>query len=321
MRELGGDRPEGAPRITGEDEGQESGVSEGETGGSPMALPADLLIRSVVPGDNRQRPPWLAMVAAALMHALALLAIVISWLHPAALPREPAVIPVQVVFAPPPAPPPPPPVPAAPVPKPAASLAYRESGPDQRTTAPPPAETPAPEPATPPPPTLASTPAEKEAPPPPPEKPTPAPEKQAQESAKPSPHKDVARLEPSRKEAETMRAPHQEPPRHLNVEPGERFESGDPYLNQLHALIERHRIYPRVVGPFGLLAEGTAVYDVALDRSGRVISMRLDHSSGVAGIDQAVESMIRSSLPFPPLPDDYPDEVPISIAIRLFPPS
>ncbi|MGO8916233.1 MAG: TonB family protein [Stellaceae bacterium] len=131
----------------------------------------------------------------------------------------------------------------------------------------------------------------------------------------------MARLEPPKKEAETMRALRPAPPRHLDVEPGERFESGDPYLNQLHALIERHRIYPRVVGPFGLPAEGTAVYDVAVDRSGRIIGMQLDHSSGVAGIDQAVESMIRSSLPFPPLPADYPDEISIVVTIRLFPPS
>ncbi len=321
MAELSGDSPKRVSRITGEDDGQESGVSEAETSGSPMTLPADLLMRSVGPGDSRQRPPWLAVLAAALMHALALLALIIAWLHPAVLPREPDVIPVQVVFAPPPPPPPPPPVPAEPAPKPAPSLAYRESGPDQRTTAPPPAEMPAPEPAAPPPPASASTPAEKDAPPPPPEKPTPRPEKQPQESAKPSPHKDLARLEPPKTESETIRAPRPAPPRHLNVEPGERFESGDPYLNQLHALIERHRIYPRVVGPFGLPAEGRAVYDLVLDRAGRVIGMRLDHSSGVAGIDQAVESMIRSSLPFPPLPADYPDEVNIVVAIRLFPPS
>ncbi|HXZ02277.1 MAG TPA: TonB C-terminal domain-containing protein [Stellaceae bacterium] len=291
-------------------------MSEGETSGSPMILPADWFIRTVESDEKRQRPPWLAMVAAALMHALVLLAVIMSWLYPTVPPSEPDVIPVKVVFAPPPAPPPP--VPAEPAPKAAPSLAYRESGPDQRTTAPPPAEMPAPEPATPPPPTSAATPAEKE-PPPPPEK--PAPEKQPQESAKPSPHKDLARLEPPKKEAETMRAPRLAPPRRLDVEPGERFESGDPYLNQLHALIERHRIYPRVVGTFGLLAEGMAAYDVLLDRSGRIIGMRLSHSSGIAGIDQAVEGMIRSSLPFPPLPADYPDEVNIVVAIRLFPPS
>jgi TonB family protein len=294
-------------------------VSEGEAGGSPMALPAEVLIRDVEPGNDRQPLPWLAMAAAALMHALVLLSLIINWSHPTALPRAPPVIPVQLVVAPPPPAPPPPP--AAPAPKPPTPLAYRESGPDQHTTAPPPADTPAPEPATPPPPAPDSTPAEKQVPPPPPEKPAPALEKQPQESAKPPPRKDVARLEPPRKEAETMRAMRPAPLRRLDVEPGERFESGDPYLNQLNALIERHRIYPRVMGPFGLPAEGTAIYTVAVDRSGRVLGMQLGRSSGIAGIDQAVESMIRNSLPFPPLPADYPDETVIEVAIRLFPPS
>lgn len=297
-------------------------MTEGETSGSPLTLPADLFLRSVEPRGTRQRPPWLAMLAAALMHVLVLLWLLLDWSHPPVLPEEPKVVPVQVVMAPPTPPPAPAPAPApAPTPKPQPVPTYRESGADQRTTAPPPADTSAPEQAAPPPPELQK--AEEETPPPPPEKPTPAPEKQPAppESAKSSPRKDLARLEPPRKEAETLQALRPSPPRHLNVEPGERLESGDPYLNQLHALIERHRIYPRVVGPFGLPAEGTAIYEVALDRSGKIIGMRLSHSSGITGIDQAVESMIRSSLPFPPLPADYPDEVPIDITIHLFPPS
>lgn len=296
-------------------------MSEGETNVSPMTLPADLPIRSVEPGRDRQAPPWLALVAAALIHALVLLLLIITWLYPPSLPQEPAVVPVKVVFAPPPTPPPPPPAPAAPAPKPPPPLAYRESGPDQHTTAPPPADMPAPEQAAPPPPKEESKATEKETPAPPPEKPVPAPEKQPQESAKPTPHKEVARLEPPKKEAEAPRAQRPAPTRRLNIEPGERLESGDPYLNQLHALIERHRVYPRVTGSFGLPAEGAAVYDVALDRAGHIVGMRLNHSSGIPGIDQAVEGMIQSSLPFPPLPADYPDVVVIEVGIRLFPPS
>ncbi len=299
-------------------------MTEGETGGSPIALPAGLLIGDVELGSNRERLPWLAMLAAALLHALVVLWLTVDWSHPTNLPKEPVVVPVKIVLAPPPPPPPAPSPMPVPAPKPAPpSLAYRESGADQRTTAPPPAETAAPETAAPPPPAPEVSQPEKETPPPPPEKPTPTPERQPapQESAKPVPHKEIARLEPPKKKAETPQALRVAPQRHLNVEPGERFESGDPYLNQLHALIERHRVYPRVMGPLGLPAEGTAVYDIALDRSGQIVGMRLDQSSGIAGIDQAVESMIRSSLPFPPLPADYPDEVGITVAIRLFPPS
>jgi len=286
-------------------------VSEGETGGSPMALPADVLIRDIEVGKRRQAVPWLAMIAAALLHSLALVALIMDWSHPARVLPEPDVIPVQVVFAPPAI--------SAPAPIPAAPLAYRESGADQRTTSPPPAETPAPEEAAPrPPATEQAEPSQK----PPQEQPAPTAEKSApQDTAKPAPRKDVARLEPPKREAETQRAPRPAPLRRLNVQPGERFETGDPYLNQLHTLIERHRVYPRVMGPFGLPAEGTAVYDVALDRSGRIIAIKLEKSSGIAGIDQAVESMIRGSLPFPPLPTDYPDEIGIVVAIRVFPPS
>ncbi len=193
---TGGDKTPRGGRITGAEQGRENGVTEGETGGSPIALPAGLLIDEVEPASSRERPPWLAMLAAALLHALAVLWIVVDWSHPATLPKEPVIVPVRVVLAPP-APPPPPPVPVpTPAPKPASpSLAYRESGPDQRTTAPPPAETKAPEAAAPPPPAPEVPRPEKEAPPPPPqEKPIP-PEKQPapQDSAKPLPNKEVAR--------------------------------------------------------------------------------------------------------------------------------
>jgi len=294
-------------------------VSEGETGGSPLALPADMLIGKVVVPKDREPFPWLALLAAATLHLLVLLSFIVDWSHPVPL-TEPKVVPVRIVFARPHPPPPPPPAATAPAPKPA-PLSYRESGPDQRTTAPPPAETTAKEAAAPPPPAPEQPAPDKNAPPPPPEKPVPAPDKPpAPEKVKPIPHKEVARLEPQKKEAPTPRAAILSPRRRLNVEPGERFETGDPYLNELHARIERHRVYPHIIGQFGLPVEGTAVYDIAIDRSGRVLGMRLARSSGVAGIDQAVAGMIRDSLPFPPLPSNYPDRVGIEVSIRLFPP-
>lgn len=292
-------------------------MSEGETGGSPLTLPTDSLARSVEP-SRRQPLPWFAIVAAALLHALVLISLVIDWSHPPRAPTEPHIVPVKVVFAPPP----PPPAATAPMPPPPPKpFGYREAGADQRTTAPPSAQEPAPEPAATPPPAPDQAKPEPQPPAPPPEKPAPQALAREQESAKPTPHKQVARLEPQQKEAPKPRAPHLDTLKRLNVEPGERFETGDPYLNRLQALIERHRTYPRVIGPFGLPVEGTAVYDLALDRSGKIISLTLEHSSGVAGIDRAVGDMIRNSLPFPPLPPDYPDGVGIVVAIRLFPPS
>jgi protein TonB len=291
-------------------------VNEGGTGGSPIALPAEMVVRSIEPGEDRAPLPWLPILAAGLLHALILLWLVSDWSHPAPLPPEPQPIPVQIVLAAPH--PKPPPAPAAPKPAP---LSYRQSGPDQETRAPPPAEATAPEAATPPPAAPDLTSPAKPAPPPPPEKPTPAGElpTSAAKSAKPVPHKQVARLEPPKKEAPTLQAPRLAPLRRLNIAPGKHAETGDPYLNRLHALIEEHRVYPRILGQFGLPVEGTAVFDVAVDRSGQVIAMRLAQSSGVPGIDKDVETMIRSSLPFPPLPPDYPDRVGIVVSIRLFP--
>lgn len=294
-------------------------MSEGETGGSPLTLPTDSLARSVEPG-RRQPLPWLAIVAAALLHALVLILLVIDWSHPPRAPTEPQIVPVKIVFAPPP---PPPAAPAPALPPPPKPFGYRESGPGQRTTAPPSAQALAPEPAATPPPAPDQAKPEPQPPAPPPEKPKPAPQALAreQESAKPTPRKQVARLEPQQKEAAKPRAPHLNAPRRLDIEPGERFESGDPYFNQLHALIEQHRVYPRVIGPFGLPVEGAAVYGMLLDRSGKIIVLQLEQSSGVAGIDRAVEDMIRNSAPFPPLPPDYPDRLGVDVTIRLSPPS
>src|ERR1700724_3579196 len=151
----------GEGRASPPDQSQESMVSEADTGGSPMALPGALLIRRDRASD--EKPPCFVIVVAALLHALVLIWFFIDWSHPPVLPREPEVIPVQVVFAPPPPPP--------------------------AVVAPP----------TPPPPEIQKP---ETSPPEPPESPTALPEKPAApvETAKPKPSKEVARLEPPKKE-------------------------------------------------------------------------------------------------------------------------
>jgi len=274
---------------------------------------------TVLPSESRplgeRRPsalPWRGMTVSLTLHALLLVLLVIylnlDWRQP-----EPKVVPVQLVVQPPP--PPPPPAPALPQvpPPPPTPLTYRESGPGDRTVAPPPAETVAPELASPPPAQLTE---EQPQPAAPPEKPTvPA------EIPKPKPKHEVARLEPPKREAEKPQAPHLAPALQFKVAPGERLETGDPYLNQLRATVERHRIYPRVVGQFGLPVEGTATYEMLLDRSGRLLGIRLQHSSGTPGIDQAGETMLRDSQPFPPPPANFPDPLPLTVSLRLYPPS
>ncbi len=279
-------------------------VSVSGTGGLPLIGPADAVVHRSAGRIASAELPWAGIAAAALQHLALLAWLLLDRSEPLRLDHKPVAIPVSLVFAAPPETPA-----SAPPP-----LANAESGPDQRTTLPPPSDSVAPEPATPPQPAPQS--AAPEPAPVPAEKPSPR-----HQATQPKPSKEVARLEPAKRESDTLQAPSRAPLRRLNVAPGERLETGDPYLNQLHDLIERHRVYPRVMGPFGLPVEGTAVFGMALDRSGRVLEMRLEHSSGAAGIDHAVENMIRSSVPFPPLPSNYPDAVVIVVTVRLFPPS
>jgi periplasmic protein TonB len=282
----------------------------------PILLPVDLPTRDL---DRRKKDrwtwqEWLAVAAAALLHAAVILWLFIDW--PAAEPaQEPEAVPVKIVFAPPPPPPAPQPVPT---PQPPASFLGNQSGKDERTTAPPPAETQADEATKPPP----SQPEPKPDP-----KPTEVPTTPPADSglatppppAKPKPPKAVARLDP-RKEADTARAPHPAPERQIRVEPDDQERTGDPYLNHARDLIEDHRVYPRVLGQFGLPLEGTPVYAILVDRSGQLRGLKVVRSSGAPMLDAAGENMIRSAMPLPPLPSGIPEDlIEMTISIPLFP--
>ena len=276
-------------------------MSEAEPGALPVLLPPGFARDPEEPRRRTARLGWWALAIALLLHAAVIALLLIDWHW--AIPVEAEAIPVKIVVLPPPPPPPPPPTTEqSPPPPPEPPPTYAESGPDQRTTAPPPAETPAPETAAPPPTPAAPEPAE-------PEKPEPAPphpEKHAvpREAPKPKPHKETAKLEP--KEAETPRAPHPAPRHLIEIEPGERAETGDPYLNLLVSVLERHRIFPNAVGQFGLPVEGVAIYRIIIDRAGNLQELALEHSSGVPALDRAGEAIIRNSMPFPAVPPQHP---------------
>jgi periplasmic protein TonB len=293
-------------------------VSSGDTPAVPLAIPADRFVDLSFIGRGPAEPiSTVAMTLAALLHVAVPVMFLLHWpaMAPIVLPKP---IPIAIVMAPPPE------APAAPKPQPEPpALPYLESGPGQQTTAPPPAETTAPERSAPRSDAQATeelhvndTSAAAEA--------AAAAKSAPAESskAKPKPRKEIAHLEPLPKETPKPQAPSLAPPhRHANVRLGDKTESGDPYLNRLMELIEAHRIYPRVTGQLGLLVEGTTVYAILLDRSGSILDMRLQHSSGTTGIDSAAESMIRNSGPFPPIPAGYPDRLPLQVTLHLVPPS
>jgi len=303
-------------------------VNSGDTPAVSLTIPEDLAVDLALGrGARRQSLSSAAVMLAALLHFAVPLILLLHW--PAATPMVlPPPIPVALVVVPPPQaePPPPaakePPPPAAKEPPPSP---YLESGPGQRTTALAPAETVAPEAASPPAdadtageaPAEASEPAADEKPA---AKPLPAPPESSK--AKPKPHKEVARLEPTTKEAAKPQAPKLAPPlQHLNIQLGDKNESGDPYLNRLAELIEAHRIYPRITGQFGLLVEGVAVYALFLNRGGSIVRLALVHSSGNPNLDQVGATMIQQSAPLPPMPRTIPDGEPFFLTLRIFPPS
>jgi TonB family protein len=252
----------------------------------------------------RSRPTKRAIVAAVLLHILIIVWTSYDWRF--AVTPQPDAIPVTLVMVPPP-PPPAPPLPATPPPPPP-EFAKRESGPEEKTTALPPAEAPAPAP---------EAPAQPEGPPLPPEKPA------EEETAPPvdggqAPPAKPATPAPPRKEAAIPRAPKQatrSPDRAL----GEKEETGDPYLNRLYELIEQHRAPTTPIGAMGLHLEGTSVYRVVVERTGKVTFITLLQTSGALLLDEEARRMITAMIPFPPLPADYPDRVGITVTIHLYP--
>jgi protein TonB len=278
---------------------------EGDGIAPPIMVPPDLRPDEGPSGaDRRGRLRRWSIAAAALLHAAVLVWLLWDWRR---APPEPPPPVLAVTLVPPPAP-----APAAAPPKPAApepSPKFRESGKDERTTAPATAETEGPQ---------ATTPPEAAPAPKPPAPPLPA----ERPGTLPAPSGAKAAHEPAvpmlRKPGPRTTAPRKAPAR-PQIELGEHEETGDPYLNRLRDLIERHRLYPPAAVPLGL--RGVADYNVLIDRAGHLVGITLTRSSGTPILDEAGVHMIRDAAPFPPLPPGYPGQaVMISITLPIFPP-
>jgi protein TonB len=242
----------------------------------------------------------IALFAAVLLHASAILSVLIEW-PDFGRPIEPRDIPVELVFESPPkieelrdSPPPP----------------ERESGGDPNLAQGRPADV-APEPAAPPEPSPAKpaevvsplpepTPTERTAdfapplkkpePPSPPTPPTqtaapPAPPQQA-------PPAQIAKTTPS------------QPSRLSMIGQG----GGDSYLNQIRDMIEKQRSYPDIANPMRL--SGIAIFEIRLSRDGQIASLILLRSTGVGPLDQEGGRIVRRAGPFPPVPPDIRSNLP-----------
>jgi protein TonB len=278
------------------------------------------------------RHPWwrraAAILAALLLHLAAITALIDKL--PSEAPSQPAPIPVELAYEPPkpPQPPPPaeqkPPAQQQPLPErrsggdlqhvpPGTAPAVTEAEKQPPTSAPvPPTTTPVPQ--TPPPaatPALPDEPSKQSLPVPPP---TSARDTQQAMIAPPVPPKKPPA--PAARQV-TVAAPEQ-PPAATTTSPDADLQpgpgGGDRYLNAIRDDIRSHRVYPPTAELFRLT--GTATYEIAINRQGKLLDARVSETSGFDILDKAGLQTIRLSAPFAPVPDDIPGDT-IWLTLRL----
>lgn len=266
-----------------------------------VQLPSDPGFRESRDRDLRfGRLRWAAIAAALLAHVGLIIAVMVHWpsLFPAVPPQPPA-IPVTLVTE---LPPPPRPAPKPPAPQQPAEKQYEAvSGKDQETTAPPQAKETGPEAA------------------PQPVPPPPAATAQAaldagmpslQEPQKPKPKIAARETAPRAKRGIA------------DAKPGDVEREGDPYLNELDALVEQHRFYPSDArGALGLSLEGIATFTIFIAADGHLLGVRLEQSAGAEVLDQTALAMIQRSAPFPPPPRDRMVDgyLPVTVGLDIYP--
>lgn len=91
------------------------------------------------------------------------------------------------------------------------------------------------------------------------------------------------------------------------------------YLGLLRAWLEKHKEYPRPSRT--RREEGTVLLRFVIERSGHVVSHRIERSSGYPALDRAVEEMLARAQPLPAMPAEMTRArlelvVPVQFALR-----
>lgn len=82
------------------------------------------------------------------------------------------------------------------------------------------------------------------------------------------------------------------------------------------AHIDRHKRYPKIMG--SRRPRGTAFVLFRMDRSGMVLSARVEQSSGNDALDRAAVETVKRAVPLPRIPADRPSELQLSVPIEFF---
>ena len=78
------------------------------------------------------------------------------------------------------------------------------------------------------------------------------------------------------------------------------------YESQLLAWLEQHKRYPAIAKRRG--QEGTVTFKITIDNTGRLLSYEIVNKSTYKSLNKAVEKMIRSASPMPPVPKEIQGE-------------
>jgi protein TonB len=73
-------------------------------------------------------------------------------------------------------------------------------------------------------------------------------------------------------------------------------------VSLLQAWLARHREYPNTARI--RRQQGTTLLRFVMDRQGRILSHRIEHSSGIPALDRAVEEMLARAEPLPAIPPE-----------------
>ncbi|MFN4090921.1 MAG: energy transducer TonB, partial [Alphaproteobacteria bacterium] len=84
---------------------------------------------------------------------------------------------------------------------------------------------------------------------------------------------------------------------------------------RLRAWLERHKEYPHRARV--RRQQGTALLHFVVDANGRVLSHRIDRTSGYDLLDEAVEDMIARAQPLPPPPPDMGRRLEITVPVQF----
>jgi protein TonB len=128
---------------------------------------------------------------------------------------------------------------------------------------------------------------------------------------KPVPQPQVTDVTPS------PAPPSNQPPAEMPVQQPQAASPSPTYLSLVYSQLERNKVYPHVARI--RKEQGTALLRFVVDRNGRVLTHRIDRSSGHGDLDHEVEEMLNRAQPLPVMPPDMTQaQIEIVVPVQFY---